>query len=354
MANDNQFPPFTYNKRAFGPFLLSLEEIKPLLLNNKLSDPDIVRLIKEITLKFTKKRDQIGDYVMDRDLVSAYTALYLPTNLPKLHFLLSKLSDDVLNDLQDRPFLDVGSGPGTFSLGWKVLMEGKGAITAIDQSPLMLDQATSIMKGFFPEVAFSTARKYSEKNSESILFFGHSINEMGIQKALDLIITVDPEYVMWIEPGTSDLFLELKKLRSFVLDSYEALYPCPASSGCPSDWCHQVLRMSHDASIERLSQLVSLDRKILPMAAHLYRRKKTNPTFAPVLIQYIQETKFSFEYEACLPQPETNTLRTIEIQKKQLSKELEKAFKNADVGERLDFEAEKDLGKKLRVKIRSI
>ena len=41
----------------------------------------------------------------------------------------------------------------------------------------------------------------------------------------------------------------------------------------------------------------------------------------------------------------------IEIQKKQLSKETQKAFKNANVGERINFEIEKEIQNKIRVKI---
>lgn len=351
LQKDNQDELFVYNKRAFGPFLLSFDEIRPLLLNPDLKDTAIIKNVHEISMNFTQQRDQIHEYVENADLVSSYTALYLPTNIPKMHFLLSKLSDEVLSDLEARPFIDIGCGPGTFSLAWRLLMGERSPVMAVDQSPLMLEQAQKIMQGFFAGSDFKTARRFHEKCEDGILFFGHSINEMGIEKALDLVMTVDPEYVMWIEPGTSELFTELKKLRAFVLDHYEALYPCPASSACPADWCHQVLRMAHDPSIERLSQLASLDRKILPMTAHLYRRKKTSPQFDPTLIQYITETKFSFEYEACCAAAPMNELKHIELQKKELGKLREKQFKRADVGERLKFFEEKNIGKKIRVKI---
>jgi ribosomal protein RSM22 (predicted rRNA methylase) len=343
------------DERAFGPFSLSFEELRPHLLIPNITEPEVVKYIKEMSMKFTQKRDQITDYVLDHRQVSSYASFYLPTNMPKLHFLLSKLPQDVLEDFKNRPFIDMGSGPGTFSLAYKMLMEVPAhvEIIAVDSAQIMLDQATKLMEGFFPGDKFQTARKFSEKKSNSILFFGHSINEMGIDKVQSQIMITDPEYVMWIEPGTSELFHELKKLRSNILDSYDALYPCPSSAGCPSDWCHQVLRTSHDPSIERLSQLVSLDRKILPMTAHVYRRKKTQPVLnSPVTIQFLNETKFSFEYEVCMVnENKDNRTAVIEIQKKQLSKEEEKAFKNADVGERFDFEVEKVVQNKLRVKL---
>lgn len=340
---------------AFGPFSLSLEELKPYLLISNITETEIVKLINEMSVKFTKNREHITDYVFEHRHVSAYASFYLPTNIPKLHFLLSKLPAAVLEDFKNRPFIDMGCGPGTFSLAWKKLMKSPGHVEMIgvDSAQLMLDQATKIMNGFFPQDKFQTLRKFEEKKSNSILFFGHSINEMGRQKAQDHIMTIDPEYVIWIEPGTSELFKELVTLRDIVLDHYDVLYPCPSSAACPSDWCHQVLRTSHDPSIERLSQLVSLDRKILPMTAHVYRRKSKTPVISTsaTVIRYIQETKFSFEYEVCFADNGENKNAVIEIQKKQLSKEEVKNFKHSNVGDRLSFTVEKMIGQKLRVKL---
>lgn len=355
MEKDNSVQIFKSNQRAFGPFVLSVEDIRPYLLNPELSDADIIKLVKEMSLKFTKKREHIEDYVMSVDLVSAYTALYLPTNIPKLHFLFTKLPEEVLQDFKKRPFIDIGSGPGTFSLGYKLLMgsEFTGDCIAVDSSDVMLEQSRSLMNGFFPNDAFWATKKFKEQKKESILFFGHSINEMGVNRAMDFITTIDPEYIIWIEPGTSDLFSELKKLRANILDSYDVLYPCPSNAACPASWCHQVLRTTHASSVERISQMVSLDRKILPMTAHVYRRKnQLLHTLSSTIIRYVNETKFSFEYETCFFEEEKNKNAVIEIQKRDLSKEEEKMFKNSDVGEKIDFETVKKIGNKLRVRLK--
>jgi len=342
-------------ERALGPFSFSFEEILPHLLISNLSESEIVKLIVEMSIKFTKKREHITDYVFDHRHVSAYASFYLPTNTPKLYFLLSKLSNDVLDDFKNRPFIDMGCGPGTFSFAWKKLLNTQAHVEMIgvDSSQLMLDQATKIMNGFFPNDNFRTFRKYFEKKSNSVLFFGHSINEMGRDKAYEQIMSIDPEYVIWIEPGTSELFQDLKILRNAMLDHYEVLYPCPSSTACPNHWCHQVLRTSHEQSIERLSQLVSLDRKILPMTAHVYRRISKRLIFnnKATVIRFLNETKFSFEYEVCYLKNNENKNAIIEIQKKHLSKEEEKYLKNGDVGERLSFEVEKLVGEKMRVRL---
>jgi hypothetical protein len=216
----------------------------------------------------------------------------------------------------------------------------------------MLLQSEKILKGFFPEIHLKTITKFQEKKSDSVLFFGHSINEFGITKAQDLISIIDPEYVMWIEPGTSTLFPELIKLRQNLLDHYDILYPCPSNNICPNKWCHQVLRTSHEASIERLSQLVNLDRKILPMTAFVFKRKSgTIARTDATIIRYVNETKFSFEYEVCFFENSENKNVIIEIQKKHLSKAEEKYFKNANVGDRIEFIVEKKLEKIWRVKL---
>lgn len=342
------------SKRAFGPFFLALDEIRPYLLNPALKDNEYTRLIKEMSEKFTKKREHIEDYVLGDNHVSAYTALYLPTNIPKLHFLLSKLSDEVLSDIFSKTFIDVGCGPGTYSLGMS--LENKSALSqmiCVDRSRVMLNQAKKMIEGFFPAANVSYQTSVKEEVKNSVLFFGHSINEMGIHEAYAIIEKVKPDYVMWIEPGTSTLFPELKKLRSNLLNDFDVLYPCPSSETCPNDWCHQVLRTSHDQSVERISQLVSLDRKILPLVAHVYKRKNGEAQLShkAVITRFLGETKFSFDYEICLFHEGENQIKQIEIQKRQLSKTQEKEFKNLNVGEILSFEVEKIIGEKLRVKL---
>jgi ribosomal protein RSM22 (predicted rRNA methylase) len=286
------------SQRAFGPFVLSLDELKPFLLNPNLKESELVKLISEMSMKFTVKRDKIEDYVMDQNAVSAYTAFYLPTNIPKLHFLLSKLPNEILDDLIKRPFIDVGCGPGTFSLAMSLLFEKTPPeVIAIDSSKLMLDQAEKMLKGFFPSMNLVTTQKFHQKKNDCTLFFGHSINEMGVNRALDLVATIDPEYVLWIEPATSEFFLELKKMRESLTSHFDILYPCPTTSTCPSSWCHQVLRTTHDQSLERISQLVSLDRKILPIATMVMKRKSAVGILnKAVTTRYLNETKFSFEY----------------------------------------------------------
>lgn len=346
-------------KGAFGPFLLSLEEIQPFLLNAHLSERETVKLIKDMSHKFTQRRDLISEYVLDENYVSAYSSFYLPTNIPKLHFLLSKLNNEMIQDISYRPFIDYGCGPGTFSLGMHLMLPNSNReYICIDSSKMMLEQAKSFLEGFKASEKREFRQKYHEEKSEGVLFFGHSINELGISKAIDIVLTINPEYVLFIEPGTNEIFKELKNFRKSLLEHYSIVYPCPSQSDCPSDWCHQVLRSTHDNSVERLGQLVSLDRKTQALVAHVYKRNN-NPIISnkntATIIRFINETKFSFEYQVCMEDGESEgrelVNRTIEILKKDLSKEEEKSFKKSNIGDQVNFEIIKIVNNHLRVKL---
>jgi hypothetical protein len=91
------------------------------------------------------------------------------------------------------------------------------------------------------------------------------------------------------------------------------------------------------------------------MTAFVFKRKSGTITRTDAtIIRYVNETKFSFEYEVCFCENNENNENKnviIEIQKKHLSKVEEKYFKNANVGDRIEFIVEKKLEKMWRVKL---
>ncbi len=317
---------------------INLQILYPFLLNPEISEKEVIRNINEISNKFTKDRANIQDYVENENLVSCYALFYLPTNVPKFEFVFSKLSDSIQKQILKNPFIDIGCGPGTYSYAISSL-EHQGQVICVDKSKMMLKQAEKILTNTFKNKKFEFQNKLVNKCDNATLFFGNSINEMGIQKAIDIVNVVSPEIVMFIEPGTSEIFLELKKFRNWMMTDYQVIYPCPSNEACPNNWCHQVLRMTHAEDIERLSQLVGLDRRTMPLNAHVYIRRsyKVDPISELTLIQFINETKFSFIYEACEYSEGKNHNIKIEFMKKDLSKERVKFFKNLSLGEKITF-----------------
>lgn len=304
-----------------------------------MSEADCLKAIGQLSAGFTVSRDKMGKYGDEANLVSAYTLLYLPTNMPKLEFVLSQLRSDVLEQLQDAHFIDFGCGPGTFSLAWANQVKTK-AITLVDYTKGMRDQAQKILSHFHPEIKLSVCERLIDRPSgKLVLFFGHAINELPEGEVERLIERMDPDFIFFIEPGTSDFFKRAKKLREYLIESGMSIaYPCPTLAQCPNDWCHQVWRGTHDPEVERLCQLAKLDRRTQPMTAHLYCRSNSIEDTRATFVRFLNETKFSFEWEVCL---EDGQLMKFQWMKKNFTKQELKRKQNASVGERFNYSLDK-------------
>lgn len=318
----------------------SLSELRPLLLNPTLTEADCLKAIGDLSAGFTVSRDKMGKYGNEADLVSAYTMLYLPTNMPKLDFVFSQLTQDVRDQLQGAHFIDFGCGPGTFSLAWLNQVETK-SVTLIDYTRGMREQAQKIISHYHPEVKLNaTSELAARPDGKVVLFFGHAINELEDGIAQRLINRLDPDFVFFIEPGTSDFFKRAKKLRSDLIESgMSVVYPCPSIHECPNDWCHQVWRGTHDAEVERLCQLAKLDRRTQAMTAHLYTKAKVRDERA-IFVRFLNETKFSFEWEVCLADGQ---LKKFQWMKKQLSKSKLKQMQKDSVGLKFEYLLDKKI-----------
>jgi hypothetical protein len=346
---------------------LSAESLRPHLLNPGLSGPDTIKLLESIHKNFTTNRKGIDGYVESIDMVSAYTMFYLPTNIPKLSFVLNSINRNHLQEIKKTTIIDIGTGPGTYALGFLDYFktEFTGSLILLDQSNIMLEQASKLMGHFFPDfknISFKNDLNTSKIQGDITLFFGNSINELGFEKAMGLIDKLKPKFLFFIEPGTKEFFKTALKIRNEMSKrGHSVLYPCPSLKNiCPldgkDDWCHQVLKTTHDPSIERLSQLLKKDRRSMPFTSHLYylnEEQVVNPSAR--LIRIYKETKYAFLWEVCLEQNDDIKTIRFEVMKKFLSKELSKKLKNSSVGINVEFELIKKISEThWRVKIKGI
>jgi ribosomal protein RSM22 (predicted rRNA methylase) len=330
---------------------MNLSSILPYLLHEFKSDSDLIKAIDEISTKFTIERHKIGDYLKNPRLVSAYTAFYLLTNIPKLEAVLKWMPQDWVAELKKSDFIDLGAGPGTFSLAWKEL-GGEGDFFQIELSALMKEQGRKIWEGFHSQKLQQGSRWDWKTEKPKFLLFGHAANEMGASAAIDYIQKINPAHILFIEPGTKDFFPVMLEIRQYLLKKeYAVLYPCPNAEGCPmqntTDWCHQFIQIKQDPEIERISQMARKDRKLLPLTVHAYSRtfKAQNP--AERLVRVLPETKFSFEWEVC----HNNNLEHYQIMKRDLSKSEVKEMSNVLSGATLETELIKEIDQVKRVKI---
>ena len=96
------------------------ETLKDYLLNPNLSESEFKKLLLKISSNFTSNREKINKYVLSPQMVSAYALFYIPTNYPKLFFLMNQLPIEVREVIKKCDFIDIGTGPGTYLLSFLV------------------------------------------------------------------------------------------------------------------------------------------------------------------------------------------------------------------------------------------
>lgn len=330
--------------------MIKLNEIENSLLYEFKSEHELVESIKDISFKFTQDRSLIGEYVKSDKLVSAYTCFYMLTNLPKLTKVLDKIK--FTNDnLKNYEVVDIGSGPGTFIFSLLKINENL-KVYGIEKSEAMIRQSQKIIGDFFPasDVSiFDNIKRIPKKLKKRLGIFGHSANEMNESTVLDMIQRLDLDEILFIEPGTKDFFKKSLNLRTdLIRNGFNIHFPCPSNSKCPmqeGDWCHQYINVKHEASVERLCQLVSKDRRLLPLTIHYY--KKEEKVFSDSkIVRVYKPTKFSIEWQICNLHDDKNSILDLQILNKTLNKKKIKEVKEFTSGDSIEFEEDKQLSEK--------
>lgn len=307
----------------------------------------------------TARESQLKNYLASAEAVSAYFQYYLPTNFPKLQFLFEQVDLTYWESLKGRRWIDYGAGPGTYSAALLSLPVDlrPSEIIVIDHSALMLSQAEKFLTQVFPTQKFkflSSLPQSLSQEKESVLFFGNSLNEMKPEFAQALLKNFQGEDLLWIEPGTMDSFQSLVRYRQDLIHSgYQVVYPCANSClTCPAltrdvaEWCHQVLRLTHPDWLERLSQKMQIDRKEMPMTAHIYSKHFSAQAEVSRVVRIRLETKHSLEWDVCRTKENSQELewKRLSVVKKNLSKSEQKVLAKMSTGLSFRFDKIKDLG----------
>lgn len=343
--------------------MLPLSKIQPCLLED-LSETEIVKCLKDLSDGFTKSRHKIDDLYASRKHISSYASFYLPTNMYKMEFLLSQLPEKVLEQLRGSTIIEVGTGPGTYIFALiEALKCQMCSFVGVDHSPLMLEQAKKLHDSLYPCSDITWRADIPKVDGEKTLVFGNSLNEMGHYSALKLVKNNKAKIVICIEPGTKDSFENMGQFREgMIKDGYQILYPCTSNGPCPiikdkkDDWCHQVVRTKLDESIERLSQMIKLDRKTMPAIFHVYIRNEfaaLNDSSAKYrIVRTVKNIKHAFLWDICLTEGDDNKIVRIEVMKKDFKKKEVKLLEAMSTGHLIDFEITKKLSAdKWRVKL---
>ncbi len=333
---------------------MQFAKITPLLLHKFNSESELLKAIEELSFKFTQNRERISDYLSDPRLTSAYVAFYLTTNMPKFEAVLKWMPELWIEELKNSTFVDLGAGPGTFSIAFREWVGRPVDVIQIESSPLMKEQARLLWKGLYPGEDLKQTLESDIKNKENLfLLFGHSANEMGAEAALKYIRQLNPKHILFIEPGTKEFFPEMLKIRSeLIKDGFEILFPCSTSLDCglknsQTDWCHQFVHVRHSEEVERITQMARRDRRLLPLTVQAFSRQTFTKHKARI-IRVFPETKFSFEWDVC----EDNVIKHYQVMKRGLSKESLNNLSSALAGVSIEAEYEKMIENSVRVRVK--
>lgn len=335
--------------------MISYDELAPSFLYQFKADSELIKYVDQIKRGFTSHRDEIGEYVMDKKMVSAYLAVYASTNMAKLPLVLKRLPEWFKKELEDIEFVDFGCGPATFSYAFLKEFPDSFAV-CVDSSILMLEQGERLLSQSFNKKKYMFSHDIPEKLSKRCLFFGHSLNEMEVDFAASEIERSEAEYVLLIEPGTKQSFEKVIELRSKMMDlGYKCHYPCFSNHKCPmvgseveDDWCHQYVHASHDPSVERLCQMAKLDRRNLPLISHFYAKEEIQQYEAMIVRNY-EKQKFAQTFEICLERDHIKQIQTVEVPFRGMKKPQIKEIQALCSGDIIRFEVIKELEKFWRV-----
>lgn len=337
---------------------LSYSEIAPYLLHQFKNESQLLKNVAQMGKLFNHYRENLNEYREDKELIAAYCAYYLTTNYPKLFGVLEMVADKIeLSDF-DR-VIDVGTGPGTFLLALAELVDEKVKLEGIDVSDMMLDQASSILKGLRPQKNVELYKGVpKESEGKTLLLFTHSLNEMTSEQAVEYVKESKPEAIMLIEPGTKEAFAKCLKLREWVIsEGYNVSYPCFTNSACPlnleEDWCHQFISVEHSDDVERMTQKLHRNRRLLPLTVQIYSKEAKAKKENARLIRVKKPTKHSVEWELCQEDSGNNMVFNAEIPKRGMSKKETKEIEAVMSGVEVEFEVQKEFEEKKRIKLLS-
>jgi hypothetical protein len=340
---------------------ITYQRLKPFLLTPNTPEREVATILERIKGTYTFNRSDLEQKQWTPKEVSAYASFYLPTNYQKFSMLMKQLPLEIKSQLGSCKVIDFGTGPGTYLLAFIDYFGADAAsgFIGIDKDLQMIDQAKSLVKGLFPDsqrkVEFRTDIPSPEDEASRLLIFGNSLNELTVEHVKDIIRKIDPQFILFIEPGTPAVFDSIVNIREWLgEEDFDCFYPCPSlKSECPvaarvsagqDDWCHQVWRGTHDDQVERLGQMAKIDRKVMPFIGHIYGKTVVHAEAPQVrFMRFLLESKHSFEWEVCLLKDEGLRLLTFEIPKKSFSKKEQKLMKKMSVGENFSFEIIKKL-----------
>ncbi len=340
------------------------------ILAVSMTPQQIVGRLQKLHQLYTEQRDKISQASsLSAEDCAAYTFFYLPPNYAKLQFLLRHLGPVLQQQLARTIVIDVGSGPGTFSLAWHDLLNPIAPYHqswALEINSAMSTIAQKLLSTYRPSAQFNSVSQINQINPQAGLditvIFGNSFNEMSPSECQKILEKFKPKYILMIEPGTPEVFNKLMEFRkNYLNQDYQCLYPCPqGKADCPmvaqADWCHQLMRYQPDPWLSKIAQKLEIDRQRMPLLAHCYQRStdRAQNSIGTLgrSVRFMGDYKHAVGLQLCLNSSTSEhagiELREVEFLKRSLDKVSTQKLLNIEVGEEINGEWLKLLDEKNR------
>lgn len=265
--------------------------------------------VRELSRCFTNQREKLGeDYFKHPKFLAAYLRYFLPVNLAKIQILLDEMPrTDAMASIR---VLDVGSGPGTGSLGvldwWRCRgFSGELSVTAVDQSTTALRHARQIWSHYCRiEVGMKVGLATHNENLErrgwhktissnmpfDLIIVANSLNEIGVgardpitaktELLLTLLNSLAPHgTLMIVEPALRETSRSLHQVRDRLLKAGACTVysPCLHDQNCPAldhpdDWCHEERTWDPPTFVQEIDRVVGFIKDALKFSYLLLRK----------------------------------------------------------------------------------
>ncbi len=270
-----------HQTRHISPFLENLLRRQLRVDGSASSMKALAGRVRELSDRYGSTTSGPGQPAkLGRELSEAYALYYLPVNLVKLFPVLDEMEGLQLFSRETLSVLDLGCGPGTFSLGLlEYLAAGQERrlhtvrsvmLRGMDSSADMAAVAERLVRGYLAGGALKSPAAWDisfrqglldsraalrglvpEHETFDLILAGNVLSELGERGAASVTALLKNRLskkgaAIVIEPGTREAFRNLLGFRGRVAaETGLRLYgPCPKEGTCPLQedagaWCHE-------------------------------------------------------------------------------------------------------------------
>jgi ribosomal protein RSM22 (predicted rRNA methylase) len=278
----------------------------------KLTDDEVKALSRDVarlSSLLTRERENLPDaYLKDKGLRAAYLLYFVPSNLEKIYLPLRELSfhpNGILSKEQLR-VLDIGSGPGTATLGALDFFSQQGKrpllqFTAVDQVGENLKDAENLFRSWRDRTGINaslrTIRSDVEKTMDrlsgerhDIIILSNVLNELFhgdedrvakrtlfVKNMLHRLLATDGSCII-VEPALRETSRELLMVRDGLREERFSIYsPCLFGEKCPAlenpkDWCHEDIPWDPPEIVKEIDSRIGLRKDSLKFSYLVLRK----------------------------------------------------------------------------------